>query len=224
MTYVKNTWADQNVEFPRTYTVTKNGGGSLSSGDTITLTDSFGNVTEIGTPVNATNMNHIEDGIEDCYTYVNTQITAMLQTLYPVGSIYISTSATNPLENLFGTWTLVAGGCALWTGNGQAGSGTTTNANYQNAKANTTIQAGLPNITGDFVDLISHDANSMGNATGAFRALARNDNAIHQMSGGASGVSKDGISFDASRSSTVYGRSATVQPPAYVVNIWRRTA
>lgn len=60
MAYTKNTWVDQDVERPRTYEVTNNQDGS------ITLTDSFGLVTELGTPVNADNMNHIEDGILSC--------------------------------------------------------------------------------------------------------------------------------------------------------------
>lgn len=55
--YIKNTWVNQNVERPKTYEVTTNADGS------ITLTDSFGLVTELGTPVNADNMNHIENGI-----------------------------------------------------------------------------------------------------------------------------------------------------------------
>ena len=55
--YVKNTWVNQDVERPKTYEVTTNADGS------ITLTDSFGLVTELGTPVNADNMNHIEDGL-----------------------------------------------------------------------------------------------------------------------------------------------------------------
>lgn len=60
MAYVKNTWVDQDVERPKTYEVTNNQDGS------ITLTDSFGLVTELGTPVNEVNMNHIEDGIDGC--------------------------------------------------------------------------------------------------------------------------------------------------------------
>jgi hypothetical protein len=59
MAYVKNIWVDQDVERPKTYEVTNNQDGS------ITLTDSFGLVTELGTPVNAANMNHIEDGLVD---------------------------------------------------------------------------------------------------------------------------------------------------------------
>ena len=60
MAYVKNIWVDQDVERPKTYEVTNNQDGS------ITLTDSFGLVTELGTPVNEVNMNHIEDGIAGC--------------------------------------------------------------------------------------------------------------------------------------------------------------
>lgn len=60
MAYVKNIWVDQDVERPKTYEVTNNQDGS------ITLTDSFGIVTELGTPVNEVNMNRIEDGIDGC--------------------------------------------------------------------------------------------------------------------------------------------------------------
>lgn len=57
MAYTKTEWKDQNVENPRTYTVRDNGDS------TVTLMDAFGTVTELGTPVNAENMNKIEDGI-----------------------------------------------------------------------------------------------------------------------------------------------------------------
>lgn len=57
MAYIKNTWVDQEVERPRTYQMNNNADGS------VTLVDDFGLVTELGTPVNADYMNHIEDGI-----------------------------------------------------------------------------------------------------------------------------------------------------------------
>lgn len=70
MTYIKNTWVDQEVERPKTYEITNNADGS------ITLIDSFGLVSELGTPVNADNMNHIEEGIAACdlrkYNYSET--------------------------------------------------------------------------------------------------------------------------------------------------------
>nr|DAP67473.1 MAG TPA: Putative tail fiber protein fold, Tail fiber, receptor [Caudoviricetes sp.] len=57
MAYTKTEWKDQNVENPRTYLVRDNGDS------TVTLMDAFGTVTEFGTPVNAENMNKIENGI-----------------------------------------------------------------------------------------------------------------------------------------------------------------
>lgn len=60
MAYIKNNWVDQSVERPKTYEMTNNSDGS------VTLIDSFGLVSELGTPVNADNMNRIEEGIEAC--------------------------------------------------------------------------------------------------------------------------------------------------------------
>ena len=57
MTYERINFVDQSVERPRTYEMTHNADGS------VTLVDSFGLVDELGTPINADTMNHIEDGI-----------------------------------------------------------------------------------------------------------------------------------------------------------------
>ena len=45
------------------------------------------------TPVSADNMNHIEQGIATLYAEVQSQI---VNTVYPVGAVYISTSSTDP--------------------------------------------------------------------------------------------------------------------------------
>ena len=74
------------------------------------------------------------------------------------------------------------------------------------------IQAGLPNITGDF-----HSGRigelARGSGTGAFRVYQSGD-------GSAIGPTNQGIgvNFNASFSSNVYGRSSTVQPPAIALN------
>lgn len=60
MAYLPNEWKDQIVQRPKTYQTTTNDDGS------ITLMDSFGLVTELGTPVNQDYMNHIEQGIAGC--------------------------------------------------------------------------------------------------------------------------------------------------------------
>lgn len=197
MAYQKTVWVDQNVENPRTYVMRDNGNG------TTTLLDAFGAVTELGTPVNAANMNKIENGIADLETYLNT----ILNTIYPVGSIYIGTQSTCPMGALIpdSTWALVAKDKALWTGDGTNG--------------NTTIAAGLPNITGTWK---SYGMSVGGGTIEATGALTEIENNLPGSDG--YGTNKGGIGLDASLSNAIYGASDTVQPPAYVVNVWRRTA
>ena len=75
-----------------------------------------------------------------------------------------------------------------------------------------TIEAGLPNIVGEF---IGSDDNVVGQevvgwTSGAFRAYVGNDNAIAD---GGPGREKH-VTFDASRSNSIYGNSDTVTPPS----------
>ena len=80
--------------------------------------------------------------------------------------------------------------------------------------AGETVEARLPNIIGEFFSTVSR------NVSGAF----------YQKSGGAAGGSSSSgsagmVGFNASRSSSIYKDDCdTVQPPAYLVNIWKRTA
>ena len=129
----------------------------------------------------------------------------VLKAIYPVGSVYIGTQSTCPMSSFFGTWTLVSSGKALWTGDGSNG--------------NTTIAAGLPNITGNTA--FAWDTNSSFGMSGAFYKTSNSSSAIYP-SGQASKNYRQ--CFDASKSNSIYGKSSTVQPPAYVVNVWRRTA
>jgi hypothetical protein len=64
--YSKTTWIDRIVEFPNRFTK------SSESASAVTLTASPGTVTEAGTPLNAANLNNIEQGIEAVYTELDT--------------------------------------------------------------------------------------------------------------------------------------------------------
>lgn len=125
--------------------------------------------------------------------------------IYPVGSIYITTNKTCPLQEMgIGTWSLVSQGRVLQG----AASGET---------AGGTKEAGLPNITGFFHADYKDSATS-----GAFY---NNGNASNVKGlAGASGAHATGINFNASRSSAIYGKSSTVQPPAFLVNIFKRVS
>lgn len=75
------------------------------------------------------------------------------------------------------------------------------------------IKAGLPNITGgDFGSPLGRYAN------GAFYGISDN---IAGATGGTDGRD-DRIYFDASRSSSIYGNSSTVQPPSIKVRVYTR--
>ena len=127
----------------------------------------------------------------------------LLDALYPVGSIYIGTMATCPLATLgVGTWQLVAADRVL------QGAGTGGNAG-------STKEAGLPNITGNF----RSDERGW-NPNGAFAK----DSTANEAPNAGTSANMDWINFNASRSSSIYGNSNTVQPPAYLVNIWERVS
>ena len=74
-----------------------------------------------------------------------------------------------------------------------------------------TVEAGLPNITGSFGRLTSNHGNDPGYFKGAFER----EGAMNLGNGG-SGTATNGrnASFDASRSSGIYGDSSSVQPAA----------
>lgn len=77
MAYVKKDWLDQNVQFPKRYTVSRvAGAGSVDDGDAIEMDTNFGIETEAGTDFLATYLNNIEVGVESLYNgdglYVDT--------------------------------------------------------------------------------------------------------------------------------------------------------
>ena len=130
-----------------------------------------------------------------------------LDQLFPVGAIYIGTMSTCPLQVLgIGTWTLKASDMVL-QGAGNAGT------------VGSTVAAGLPNITGTW------EASGMSIGSGDITVTGALGVSTPTKSGSDGyGSNKGGISFDASQSNNIYGNSSTVQPPAYIVNIWERTA
>ena len=80
------------------------------------------------------------------------------------------------------------------------------------------ITAGLPNITGTFRPAVEK-ANAT-NATGAFSYTSnKNQNSV---TSGWGNKEVANFSFNASRSSSIYGKSSTVQPPAIKVRVYAR--
>lgn len=131
---------------------------------------------------------------------------------HPVGSIYQTISPENPSVTFGGgTWEKIAQDRVL-----MGASNTHT--------AGTTVEAGLPNIKGGF-GFSSYSGSGgwlfVASATGAF--TGRDGSGAVAQAGTAGVRGAVAVDLDASKSSQIYGASATVQPPAYFTYIWLRT-
>lgn len=128
---------------------------------------------------------------------------------------WVSEDPTSPAALFGGTWEQIASDRVLM---GASRSHT----------AGTTVEAGLPNITGSFTtkstDVGGSPFSGDANVLSAKGSLAFSEkSASYSGYTGHSGSQYD-IQFDASRSNPIYGRSYTVQPAAYYVHIWKRVA
>ena len=132
-----------------------------------------------------------------------------LDNLYPVGSIYMSTSSTSPASLYGGTWEEIASERVLM-------------GRSSTHAAGTTVAAGLPNITGSTGRFVS----GMGYYSSPDRAQGALSYSGNTSGGWPSDSGNYGekyyIDFNASKSNAIYGKSSTVQPAAYYVYIWRR--
>ena len=139
--------------------------------------------------------------------YTRAEVDALLKSVnpFPVGSIYQSTDPTSPAALFGGSWEEIASERVLM-------GASSTHA------AGTTVKAGLPNITGTLSDVMgSFYAYPSGSGAFSVKGIGRS------LENGSSG-NYGNISFDASKSNAIYGRSTTVQPAAYYVHIWHRVA
>lgn len=174
---------------------------TFGSGDTVHYTLPAATTTTLGGIIVGDGLRVSDKGVLSC-DFVIPEVDKL--TAYPVGSIYQSTSYTSPAALFGGTWQEIAFNRVLMgAGSGHA--------------AGSTVEAGLPNITGSFVADVKKGEHKV---SGAF--TAGNEIASTGEYNSFSNVYK--FSLDASKSNAIYGRSNTVQPAAYYVHIWRRVA
>jgi len=126
---------------------------------------------------------------------------------------WISEDPTSPAALFGGTWQEIAQNRVLM------------GASYAHA-AGTTVEAGLPNITGSLIETEAESSPFRGSKASLSKSGALKFTEVNTDWGGYSGLSGStyNINFDASLSNPIYGRSYTVQPAAYYVHIWRRVA
>ena len=126
---------------------------------------------------------------------------------------WISEDPTSPAALFGGTWQEIAQNRVLM------------GASYAHA-AGTTVEAGLPNITGSLIETAADSSPFRGSKAGLSKSGALRFTEVNTSWGGYGGNngSTYNIEFNASRSNPIYGASDTVQPAAYYVHIWRRVA
>lgn len=169
---------------------------------------------------------------------------SILSMVYPVGSVYISVNDVSPEKFLGGTWIKISQGRVLQGASGTQTAGTEVSAGLPNISVSQngahTHTRGSMNITGGIEIHGVGACTVVGPEHGAFYGSSANG-AYHyaECTGGASSV--NGINFSADRTWTgstssdgahshdayitgITGNSTTVQPPALLVNIWKRTA
>lgn len=136
---------------------------------------------------------------------------------HPVGSIYQTISPENPAVTFGGgTWEKIAQDRVLMGAS-------------DTHPAGTTVEAGFPNVKGTFIAALrdGFTNNSANKITGAFyeNGTTTGEDSYNSISTNV-GIPSGGapFGFDASRSNSIYGRSTTVQPPAYFTYTWLRTA
>lgn len=156
----------------------------------------------------------ILDGTAE-FIAVDARAAAIFDLIYPIGSVF-ATTGNAPAR---GTWEEIAKGRTLQGADSSHAAGTM-------------IAAGLPNITGGLCSqMFSNKADIQGGLqsgkdqwAGALCTHVWTDYSIGFNTYN-NGLDYGGQArFDASKSNPIYGNSSTVQPPAYVVHFYRRTA
>lgn len=148
-----------------------------------------------------------------------TQLPSVVDMFYPVGTVYMSADKTKTKADFpfmaYGIWEEVPANLCLQTGAA--------------SEAGTQRSAGLPNITGYRVAKWGGaDDGKRSYYSGCFKqdrdtGMPPTTNAS-DWNGENGEIVGTGFGFDASLSNPIYGASNTVQPPAYIVRAWVRTA
>lgn len=187
------------------------GSGDISVAVGGTPIPSASDVAEFDSSAHMNSTDMTSQQVEDFVDELDIGASGLLNMFYPVGSIYQTVDdGFNPNIRWGGTWELIEEGRFL-------------QATETSATGGDTVPAGLPNITGVAnTRAYGEDSGLVNSASGALYATGQ-----HNYKSGFSttwATNAKGIGFDASKSNSIYGNSATVQPPAIKVYMWHRTA
>lgn len=169
---------------------------------------------------------------------------SILSMVYPVGSVYISVNDVSPEKFLGGKWIKISQGRVLQGASGTQTAGTEVSAGLPNISVSSsgvhTHTRGSMNITGTVAMHGITLCTVIHGLDGAFYGSGT-ESSYHAPDCLSGAPSERAINFSADRTWTgstssagahshnayitgITGNSTTVQPPALLVNIWKRTA
>lgn len=139
-----------------------------------------------------------------------------IENCYPIGAIYLSTTAGNPSSLLgFGTWTQIEDKFLLAAGSTYDAGDTGGAATVKLSKAN------LPAVSGTIAMHSQGVATSVHDVTGCFSSGLTNENKYRAGGSEVSGAPSIGrINFSNGGSGTAHNN----MPPYLAVYVWKRTA
>lgn len=139
----------------------------------------------------------------------------------PIGSYFITETEDDPNILFGGGWQKLTGRYVL-------------QCSDANHRAGTTVEAGLPNITGHFSTSDNVCLNGyadkdtpkvFGNNDGCFSFIdGSGGRALVNVIQVGNYADNRRVTFSASSSNNIYGNSDTVQPPARIANVWKRVS
>lgn len=147
-------------------------------------------------------------------TEVDDKLETMIDLFYPVGTIYISADKNKAQSEFifmhYGVWEEIPANLCLQTGN--------------TSEVGTQRSAGLPNILGQVTTGSGKIDEVNERSEGALHISEYGPPVNIYYESGKNSRKSQVVALDASRSNPIYGLSNTVQPPAYMVRAWIRTA
>lgn len=159
--------------------------------------------------------NHAEDYQVNAAQLEGNTLTEVLQLVYPVGAVYISTVNTNPATLFgFGTWTQIQDRFLL-------AAGSTYSAGKTGGSATQKLTAAqLPSVTGEISFHGKYTGNMVSGAKGAFspKAVITGKYAIGTSSSSSTN-SIEVVAFDNGGEGAAHNN----MPPYLAVYIWKRT-
>lgn len=152
-------------------------------------------------------LGELKNGIgPDAYAIYQQVLAAVVERDHPVGSLYISENSTSPAELYGGTWERIKDKFIMGASDTHP--------------AGTTVEAGLPSIGGQLNGVLFSSDKPIAN--GLFSLSLANGWIITK--GSSSGDVPVYANNLRPAANPIYGKSTTVQPPAYCMYIWRRVA